>query len=847
MALKPLSEPGVPFTVPVTIDHAVTSLFVLPEGSFYTVESLLLDPVTGIPLRPVVDYMYFQQNVGVSRVTSKQAASIIQIRNKNITSVIVKGRYTHGVTQDELDTWFNITIGFKDVPNWMNWIACLDDPLQVHPNVKRMVTDVPLNKRTLSDTAVELNYLADQFQDGDSLLLPHIQYWQIQLFDIAQLKYDQYMTDLRNFITKLTTDVSGKVGDFKFTDGDGMKWSGGRKNEYFGTTLKDRGTEALGTYRYLPQGSAIPSRLTNLYQIVNQVQTIQGLITTDKTDYYQTDTMAITVNIQQLTNRVLPNATVQIVDPETETVVGSFPIANIRTGVFNFTFNLQTVQMDQFNKRLIVRIPEYMWLNPAIVDVTPSKDPLEGYIVAELLGYDNVGSINAGGYVNTIKVKFKRVGTLKTPQTLYVHLSGDYPDSSIKPGYPKLQIFNFPVTFNESEEIVAEFLTTGTELEHFRVGVNVSHVADPSNQLEVISSNVWYITSVPINPYIEWYFARKNADVYERVTSMDEGNDVYAIGKLSVDYELMGVIPQLVVSSNGVGSAQEGVDFIIDRSNLIQIDNETVAWKITLPFKPEQESMYKFLNVRTINSNTAELWITDKTGPANIVGSWHGSELVNSPVLDWVAERSTFYLHLKVPSLADGTRLNISLAEPEMYRPYTTVPSQVTVFGGIAVVQVKLNAPEVANPTQYLKLHVTGPAIDYTTLGIMVVDTAKPYYEIRYIVNQLVNGFTAYPGDTIRCQVRCIKAPGANGTAAVMLSGSAVNADYVLPPGTMSPLKTNTVNYDDWTDIFVDGLTTKEPMRLNHLTVTTNVIFPLDTQGVKQGIDTNATLNLRSS
>ena len=846
MPLKPLSEPGVPFTITATVDHAVTNLFVLPEGSFYTVESLVLDPITGIPLRPIVDYMYFQQNVAISLITGKQVASIIQIRNPLITEVVVKGKYCHGIDQSEIDNWKAICLLYKDVPKWMNWIACLDDPLQVHPNVKRMVT-TPLDERTLSDTAVGLNYMADQFQDGDSLYLPHIEYWQIELFNLAQIKYDQYILDLRAYLIKLSQDTGGKVGDFKFTDGDGTKWSSGLKNEYFGTTLKDRGADAVGSYKYLPDGSAIPSRLTHLYNIPNTVQTIQGLITTNKQTYFQSDTINITVNISQLTNRVLPNATLQLVDPVDETVVASFPITNIRVGTFNFSYNLQGMDVGLFPKKLICRIPEYMWLNPAIVEVKPTGDPSVGYITAELQGYNNVGSLTGGGFVNELKVKFKRVGTLTSPQTLYVHLSGNYPSDVLKPNYPVLQTFNFPVNFIESEVTVAEFLTNGTETKHYLAGVTVSKATDPFDQLAIVTSNVWYITAIPINPYIEWYFTTYDGNNYTRVTTLNEGNDVYVVGKCSVNVELMGVIPQLIVTSKGVGSAVEGVDFIIERSTLITIDEDTVAWKITLPFKPEQETKYKFLNVKTINSNTTELWITDKTGPAEILGSWHGSELLNAPVIDWTPERSTFYLHIEAPTLTDGTILNLSLVTPEMYRPYITFPAQVTVFAGIAVVQARLEAPIVANPDQYIKMLITGPSINYTTLGLMVVDTSKPYYEIRYIVNGLPDSLTALPGDDVRCQVRCIKDPVANGMAVLMLSGNSNVDDFVLPQGSISLLKSSTVNSVDWIDIFVTGLTVKVPMRLDYLTLTTNIIFPLNSGGVKQGLDSNATLNLRSS
>lgn len=848
MSIKPLSEPGVPFTIPVTVDHNVTSLFVLPEGSFYTVESLVLDPVTGVPLRPLIDYMYFQQVVDISLVTAKQVAAIIQIRNPDITSVVVKGRYTHGVTLEQINQWNSLCIAYKDAPKWLNWIGCLDDVLQVHPNVKRTVTEPPLSRRTLSDVEVELNYVASQFENGDSLYLPHIEYWQDQLFAIAQAKYNQATLDLTNYLNAMKADIGSKVGDFLFTTGDGVKWGNGGKNEYSGVTLKDRGDNAIGTYTYLPEGTAIPATRVRLFNRVAFEQKIQGSITTNKASYLPNETLNINVQITQLLNRVSTNTKVQVVDNDTQEIVQEFPINNVAVGVYTFQLNLALVKVSDSVKKLIVRLPEYMWLNPAIVSITPDTETSKGYIKVELIGESNTGVKAAGGYVNTIKVKFKRVGILTNPETLYVHLSGDYPSNLLKPGYGNLQTYTFPTNFTESIVTVAEFVQQGEVSRYYKAEVKVSKTQDPSDTVSIVNQNVWYITAFPINPYIAWYFAIKDGLQYTRVTSAEEGQTLYAVGKLSIDATLYGVIPQLTVVSTGVGSAVDGVDFSIDRSTLINIDNETVAYKITLPLKPEQETRYKFLNVKSINSNVAEVWIVDKTVPAPIVASWRKSAIANSPVIDWVSETSVFYLHVEVPGIADGTKLNMSLASPEIYRNYLTFPSQITMFGGIAVVEIKIAGPQAANLSQYLKFLLVGPNINYTTLGLLVLDTSKPYYELRYLVNGLADTITAFPGDTIQCQARCIKDVSASATAAVMLTGTAdtsVNGDLVLPDGATSPLKSTMIAYDNWSDLYLNDVTVKSPIRLDYLTITTNIVFPTSVDGVKQGSDSNLTLNLR--
>lgn len=848
MSIKPLSEPGVPFTVSVTIDHDVSSLFVLPEGSFYTVESLLLDPTTGVPLKPLIDYMYFQQVDDLSLVTAKQVAAIIQIRNKDITNVIVKGKYTHGVTVEQINNWNNLCLVYKDAPQWLNWIGCLDDILQVHPNVKRTVDEPSLSRRTLSDVEVELNYIANQFDNGDSLYISHIEYWQDQLFGIAQNKYDQAMNDLNFYLNAMKNDIGPKNGDFLFTTGDASKWSPVNKNEYVGVTLKDRGVNTVGTYTYLPEGTFIPATKVRLFNKVTNVQRIQGNITTNKVSYLPNETISLTVQVSQLVSRVSVNTKVQIVDNETQEIIQEFPIDNFAIGEYNFQFNLGLVTVSDNDKQLIIRLPEYMWLNPAIVTIKPNTDLSKGYIKAELIGESNVGVKASGGYVNTIKVKFKRVGILTNPETLYVHLSGDYPNQLLKPGYSNLQTFNFPVDFTDSIVTIAEFIQDGETTKYYKAEVKVSKTQDPFDTLSIVNQNVWYITSFPINPYITWYFAVKEGLQYTRVTSVEEGQTLYAIGKLSIDASLYGAIPQLTVTSNGVGSAIEGVDFLIDRSTLINIDNETVAYKITLPLKPEQEIRYKFLNVKSINSNVADVWIVDKIVPAPIVASWHKSALLNSPIVDWVSETSIFYLHIEVPGTVDGTILNMSLASPEIYRNYLTFPSQVTIFAGIAIVEIKLAGPQIANLSQYLKFLITGPNINYTTLGLMVLDTSKPYYEIRYLVNGLADTVTAYPGDVIQCQARCIKDISASALAAVMLTGSAnigSGGDLELPPGTTSPLKSSTISFINWTDLFNDNVSVKAPMRLDYLSLTTNIIFPTSSDGVKQGTDSNLTLNLR--
>ena len=81
-----------------------------------------------------------------------------------------------------------------------------------------------------------------------------------------------------------------------------------------------------------------------------------------------------------------------------------------------------------------------------------------------------------------------------------------------------------------------------------------------------------------------------------------------------------------------------------------------------------------------------------------------------------------------------------------------------------------------------------------------------------------------------------------------MLSGSAVtfgpDMDFVVPVGSTDILSRRVINHTDWTDILVSPTTVKVPMRLDHLTLTTSVIFPTNT-GVKMGRDTSFTINLR--
>ena len=846
--LKPLSEPGVPFTEAVTVDHAITSLFVLPEGGFYTVESLVLDATTGVPLRPLVDYMYFQQDVMNSLITSKQIATIIQLRNKSITNVVVKGKYSHGITQQQLDEWNAFTIVYKDVPQWMNWIACLDDPLQVHPNVKRTVTAPSMALRNLCDVEVELNYIADQFEDGDGLYIPHIEYWQQQVFQIVENQYNQATTDLQTYLNNLYQDVSARVGDFKFTDGDGVKWSNGKKNQFHGITLRDRGTDVIGTYKFLPEGSAIPARRTNLFQHVNNMQVIRGNIVSNKTVCYPSDTIQLNVMVLELVNRVSKEATVQVIDTFNETLLKEYKIVDFKAQTYGYAINLADLDLKEDTREIIIRVPEYMWLNPVIIKILPSVDPLRGRIDVQLLGLNNVGVVDGGGYVDEIKVKFKREGNLTAPVTLYVHLSGDFTTEDIKPGYPPLQKFVFQPNFTESTEVVAEFVRHGEDNGYMTAHVSVSESQDPDNTQAIVKENTWYITKVPSDPYIGWYFATKTGNSYTRIGSIAEGNKVFCVGTLSVDVSLYGILPQLTVVSSGVGSAIEGVDFNINRSNPIIVNNETVAYEIDLPLKPEQEIDYKFLKVKTTNSNTAELWITDVNFDTAITAYWSNKAIIDATATDWVSESSTFYLHVSVPGVNDGTVLNLSLSEPELYRPYLTYPSTVTIFGGKAIVELTLDAPDVANPAQFIKMHFSGPGINYTTLGVRVLDTKRPTYEIRFIADGVVDALTAYPGSNIQCQVRCIKAPEALARAVMMLSGSAVtqgpDMDFVVPAPNNNILKVRNLDFTDWTDVFVSPTTVKSPMRLDHLTLTADVIFPT-TDGVKMGIDSSFTINLR--
>lgn len=857
MPIKPLNTEGEAFSVVVDVDHAVTSLFTLPQGCFYSVEALVLNPVTGIPLRPVVDYRFYQQEINISKTTGKQVAAIIHLVNKSITKVTVTAKYTHGIEQSQIDNWNRICLDYKNVPGWMNWLGQLDAPFQQHPSMQRRFTKTA-HDYTFVDYQLQFNYLAKQILDGDDNVLSHIGYWQNYLFSLPTSRLNQAVTDMTNFLNKMKSETGLLVGDFKFSDNDGRYIP--TRNQFFNTLLVDRGLDTVGGYTYLPEGSAVPSKKTNLYQKVNAKETVVGTITLNKTEYVYKDTMTAKVKFTSIgvpATSLSTKFTLQVIDttlPEGSNLVYQSPLTgNIQLNLeYTFNINLKSLTNEKGNvARYLVRVPEHGALQPVLVNCIPDMKNIPGSIAVEMTALNNVGQVTSGGFVDAISVSFKEIGRLTSNTNLYIHIKGDFPDSAIdttQGNYPKFQTWPFRPGFDYmKDQTIIRFTKTLDLNKNFYANIIVSKSSDPNNTTDVIAQNIWYITNVPVNPYVNWYFTKKVANVYERITTINEGNDIYLVGKLSVGRTVFPFTPTLSVVSNGISSAVNGIDFNIDNT-LIVIDEFTVAYKINLPLKPELESKYKFLSIKSANSNTALVWIVDVSMQADLTGSWRSGPGSKSSVLDYTTETSDFYLHLESNVLSDGTTVNVVVEAPTLYGSTLTYPASIAMFGGRAVIQFKLDAPLSANVDQYMKVKIYAPGREYNAPPLLIVDSNKPYYEIQFLVNG-TEADTAYEGDKIECRVRCIAGLGAVTRAAVSLSGSAdsttgPNSDFTYPAGSGALLRFFNADTRTWINALLDNVGIKNNLNEAYKTLTLNVEWPT-LSGLKMGKDTSKTLNIR--
>lgn len=858
MPIKPLNTDGEAFTVVVDVDHAVTSLFTLPQGCFYSVEALVLDTVTGVPLRPLIDYKFYQQNVSIANTTGKQVAAIIHLINKSYTKVAVTAKYTHGVEQSEIDRWNAICLQYKDVPKWMSWLGILDAPFQQHPSMQRRIKK-QASDYTLTEFQLQFTYLAKQIVDGDDNVLSHIGYWQNYLFTIPTNRLSQAVTDMNSFLTKMKADTAMFVGDFKFTDNDGSKI--GTKTQFFNNILVDRGLEAIGSYSYLPEGAAIPSKKTNLFQKTSATQSIVGMITLDKTRYKYRDRMQASVRFTQFNSPVTSLSrkfTIQILDttlPEGSNLV--FQTAVTTDIVLNQTYTFNVFLQSPTNEKgrvakYAIRIPDHMYVDPVFVECDPDMSIVPGHIDVELIGTNNIGQITTGGFVNRVAVNFREYGKLLQPTKLYIHLKGDYPESAVDTvagNYPSYQERTLDPGFGASTDYtLIRFKQAANITKNFYVEVIVSTSSDPSNLTAIIAQNIWYITSIPVNPYINWYFASKKANVFERITTINEGNDIYLIGKLSVSRNVFPFAPNLSIVSNGVGSAVNGIDYNLS-STMEIIDDTTIAYKVNLPLKPELESKYKFLSIKSENSNTALVWIVDVSMQTDLTGSWRSGPASKSSVLDYTTESSDFYLHLESNVLSDGTVVNVVVEAPTIYGSSLTYPASIAMFGGRAVIPFNLDAPLSPNADQYMKVKIYAPGRDYTAPPLLVIDSKKPYYDIRYVVNGVVDVDTAYEGDTIECQIKVMAADSADIKAVISLTGTSdsttgPNSDFNYPAGSGALLRTFTANSRTWTNILLNNVSVKSNINSTYKTLTANINWGV-VDGIKKGVDSSKTLNIR--
>lgn len=855
MPIKPLDPNGERLQVTIPVNHSNTNLIALDQGTFYTVETLLLDPITGVPYLPLVDYMFFQFDKETSMASQKETAAIIQIRNPRITSFVFDGLLSHGVEQAQIDYWKTLTTTKKNVPGWMNWVGLIDAELDhtQHQNLFKY-QNKDFSEYTFSEVMMQMDELANQYANGGGGVLDHILNWQVKIFDIVQKRHDAWVSAMNKLIADMKLDTSKKVGDWLFTDN--VKNSIGYyelgTNKHQAIWLKDRANNALITYDRVPHGGAMPTRLTELHMFTNKPMTIVGSITASKTTAKEGETVRVTVNISTHTNPEVNRPTLEMIDTEPGTdseLIGThaFTSWTNSTGTWAFDVKCTTANSRRLKPgKMIVRMPEFMMIPHVVINVEPDETAIEGYLTYNIYSKSG-GHVAQGGligYSDAVMLRVDTIGNLKNPKQVYVHLSGDYPEAALDASTPKFQQYTITNT-NKFDGEVAKFNRIQNDPINFFVQVDVSTSPDPLDRTAITATALYYVKSMPVDPFISWFYT-SDSQGKNRISTIKEGNPAFLIGKLSYSLTELPVNPVLTQPPAEPNSAIEGIDYNITKT-YTKIDEYTIRYDIGIPLNEAMSTPYKSIRYRSSNSNTALMWIEDVSAEGNLVGSWHQSASPSAPIKEYMTETDKAYLHLRSNLYADGTTADIIVESPTIYGTNLVYPKKVTFFGRLATAEFKLDAPQIANPEQLLKVKVMAPGKEYQVQPLRILDTSKPYYEIRFLVDGIEN-ITAYEGQRIQAQVRAIADPSANVQATLTLGGTAdystgPNSDFKFPSGSGAIIKSWTVNYRQWTDVTIDQLFIRDVLANPHKTFTLGVRF--GTNPFPGGLDTSLTLNIR--
>lgn len=711
-----------------TIEETFASRFlVLPVGPFFTKGTFVRDLSTNKMLRPWLDYKLVHLDNTLSRATKQEICSVIFIRNSQVKNVRVTAMATGGWDNAEvaklkanLETWV------ANFDEHIGWAQHMDREVQAHPiiHLSRAADDTAWQADTVE---MELQFLRQTIQDGDTALSAHIMRW----LEYTYLEVEANIEPMRQEISQLLDDVYTRnqrgIGEFIWTDDtdNSLLNRPGYWEEYNNTALQDAGDNPLGYQRALQDGDFVRVHATGLYQRVEKLESANFTVSLDKTFYNEGDTVKIT--IKRLAGDATKLLDIDVISKQ-KGYVGNWK----RVIAQNATISLNHLIPKDYDTNgddvLTVRIRQHPgFYSYAVVKDTSHTVDWDMRVIAR----DSKHIAEAGSPLSTQLLDLEITRSYAAFNTnVWIHLSGDIsPEDMVnQPLTQKLAFNGDIVNILHTLAFIQDDLN---DEESEKIVIRLSSSVDPKDEEAVLKEVVIYLGEAPKLTHTQLRWSSK-ADGSDTIGFCNEGDTVYLIGQLGHDLSYNPSIPKLIIETDTNSETPD--DYILIEPP-VKLDNKTVAWRCQVAADLVRDShQFEALSVRTGMSNIARLFIHDISYPINVSMKWTANPNRYADEIGVVSEDMLFFLHIDVDTLPPGTIANISLntGDGDVFAT-AKFDTSVAVFNDYARVMFNIEPDYTYTGDKNLIARFSVGGQNFSSPPIKVLDTTLPFVDLRFV------------------------------------------------------------------------------------------------------------------
>lgn len=711
-----------------TIAETFASRFlVLPVGPFFTKGTFIRDLSTNKMLRPWLDYKLVHLDNTLSRASKQEICSVIFIRNTQVKNVRVTAMATGGWDNTEVaGLKANLATWVSNFDEHIGWAQHMDRAVQAHPiiHLSRVSGDTEWQADTVE---MELQFLRQTVQDGDTALSAHIMRW----LEYTYAEVEANLEPMRQEILQLLNDVfirnQRNIGEFVWTDDtdNSLLNRPGFWEEYNNTALQDAGDNPLGYQHALQDGDFVRAHATGLYQRVEELESANFVITLDKTFYNEGETAAI--SIKRLAGDVTKLLDIDVISKQ-KGYVGNWK----RTIAQNATINLNHLIPKDYDTNgddtLTVRIRQHPGFYKYVV-VRDSSHTVDWTM--RVITRDSKHVAEAGSPLSTQLLDLEITRSYAAFNTsVWIHLSGDIsPEDMVnQPLTQKLDFNGNTVNILHTLSFIQDDLN---DEESEKIIVRLSSKADPKDEDAILKEVVLYLGEAPKLTHTQLRWSSK-ADGSDNIGYCNEGDTVYLIGQLGHDLSYNPSIPKLIIESESLAETPD--DYILIEPPVI-LDNKTVAWRCQVASDLVRDShQFEVLTVRTGMSNTSRLFIHDISYPIKVNMKWTANPNRYADEIGVASEDMLFFLHVDVDTLPPGTIANISLNTGDG-DPFATAKfdTSVAVFNDYARIMFNIEPDYTYTGDKNLIVRFSVGGQNFSSPIIKILDTTLPFVDLRFV------------------------------------------------------------------------------------------------------------------